>query len=193
MTTETKPNWTIPRAPKDQFHNEYGHLLTRSLIWETGMGTTETYLYTLHDHDKVLDNGKVLPSLKRLYIEMSDPLEYDFANKYFYNWDHWKRISEAAYMRDYLPKWRAEVEIKLQSEALKMIQAEAIADTKYSYGANKYLAEKGWLKTSDHDPLQKKSGRGAGRPSKAQIREEANRIASEEHDIDLDLKRLGLN
>jgi hypothetical protein len=168
------------------FRNEFNQLLTRALFLEVNVTTPEQVKYTLSRFDKTLD-GRTIPSLYRLYVEMADITEYEFALKYFEGWDHWQGIANSWYLKDLVAKWREEVEVKIQTEALKAIQAEAMADTKYSYAANRYLADKGWKQEA------KTSRRGAGRPSKAQIQEEATRLASEAHDVNADMKRLGIN
>lgn len=150
------------------------------------MTNAEEVLYSLSKNDKTLPDGRVIPSLYRLYMACPDVTEYEFANKYFDGWSHWKQISEAWYMKNLVKEWREELEVKIRSDALKMIEAEAVSDSKYAYSANRYLADLGWKPDG-------KTSKGRGRPSKQQIADEATRIATEEHDVMNDLKRLGLN
>lgn len=170
------------------FRNETNNLLTRALFWETNYQDVAIYTLGRNDKEVTLSDGstKKLKSLYRLYMDMNDVTEYDFANKYFESWDHWKLVSESWYLKDLVAKWREELEIRVVTDALKMIQAEAISSSKYAYAANRYLADKGWKAE------EKKSRKGAGRPSKASIQEEAVRLASEQHDTNADLERLGL-
>jgi hypothetical protein len=175
---------------RSKYHKGY-QIITRGLFYEMAPDKSAV-LYSLTDIDKDLGDGRVAKSLKKLYLKMGDITEYDFAHKYFYNWQHWQEVANASWMKKIVAKWREELEVLIQADALKMIQAEAIANTKYSYAANRYLADKGWKVTADQK-VEKKASRGAGRPSKAQVAEEANRMAMEAHSVEDDLKRLGLN
>jgi hypothetical protein len=175
-----------PDLAKRKFYNERNQLLTRALIWEAGW--SENAIYTLKDWDSTTTGGRPLKSLKQLYLQENDLTEYDFAQKHFANWDHWQTISKSWYLKDHVAKWRAELEIRIVTDALKMIQAEALSESKYAYNANRYLADKGWKPKEE-----KVSKKGAGRPSKASIAEEAARQLADMHDIDEDLKRLGLS
>ena len=62
-----------------------GKPLTQGLFLE--IGYSDSALYTLKDNDHEY-NDKALPSIKRLYLEMEDVTEYEFANKYFLGWSH---------------------------------------------------------------------------------------------------------
>lgn len=135
--------------------------LTQSLFLE--IGYSEFAVYTLKDEDYTY-HGKVYPSLKRLYIEEEDPVEYVFANKYLLGWDHWQRICNNKVLRKYVDQWREELSIKARSQAVQSIMDMALIDK--SFQAAKWLAEKGW----DKNPV--------GRPTKA----------SKESDADFDRK-----
>jgi hypothetical protein len=171
---------------RKEFYNSNNQLLTRSLFWETTF-QEDTAIYTLKRWDITTPGGKPLKSLYKLYMDMNDITEYDFANKYFDGWEHWQTVSKSWYLKDEVAKWREELEIRVVADALKLIQAEALSDSKYAYAANRYLADRGWKGAE-----AKKSTKGAGRPSKASIQEEAARIAAEAHDIEADLKRLNI-
>ena len=185
---------------KRKFYNENNTLLGRALFWEEAW-RPEYAIYTLSRYDRSLPErvevsedgvetirpALELKSLYRLYMDANDITEYDFANKYFAHWDHWQTIANSNWFKDELAKWRKELEIRVVSDALKLIQMEAISESKYAYNANRYLADKGWL------PKEKTPSKGAGRPSKASIQEEAARQIADLHDIEADLKRLGLN
>jgi hypothetical protein len=173
-----------PDLSKRKFYNQNNHLLTRALFWEVAY--SENAIYTLKDWDSTTTQGKPLKSLKQLYLQENDPTEYEFAQKHFANWDHWQTIAKSWYLKDHVAKWREELEIRITTDALRLIQAEALSTSKYAYSANRYLADKGW-KTKDTG-----SKKGAGRPSKASIAEEAAKQLADMHDIDNDLIRLGL-
>lgn len=144
-----------------------GKFLTQSLFLEIGYG--DTALYTLKDYD-CEHGGKSYPSLKRLYLEMEDPLEYEFASTYLLGWKHWQRLCENKAIRKHIDEWRDELEIKLRSRAFKQAQNLAGSGT---FQAAKWIADRGW------------ATKGAGRPSKAEVEREKRiqaGIASEYED-----------
>lgn len=174
------------------FRNPTNGLYTRGLFVEqTTLEDRHSAIYSLSQVDKVRD-GKTYPSLYKLYMAENDLLEHDFALKYFESWKHWQLIANSTWMKPLIAKWREELELRIRSDALKIIQAEAEAGTKYSYAAAVYLAKQGW-KDKVKEEEKTKSKTGAGRPSKAQVQEEITRLALEAHDVDADIKRLGLN
>lgn len=137
---------------------------------------------------------RVYPSLYKLYMQENDPLEHEFATKYFESWFHWCEVANSTWMKPLLAQWRSELELRIRSDAVRMIQAEAISDSKYAYAANIYLAKKSW---KEPEPVQRSTTPdetkvARGRPSKAQITEEAVRMALSQHDVLEDLKRLGI-
>lgn len=137
---------------KTRLKDSQGRPLTQGLFLEVAYDTKYA-VYTKKDEDFEYE-GVVYPSLKRLYLEMEDPIEYDFANKYLLNWQQWQRICNNKLFKKEIDSWREELELKIRAGALK-----GLADAAYSKDnvqAFKYLLEKGWEK------------RGAGRPTKKQ-------------------------
>lgn len=126
---------------KALFKNSNGNLILKSLFLETN-GTLEgrpKVVYTLRPQDH-----RGYPSLMKLYLEMGDPTEYQFANKHLFNWDHWQRLLDTTWFQPYILKWRKELEAKLKADALERILAKAKGEGKDSFQANKYLLEKTW-------------------------------------------------
>lgn len=140
---------------KTNFKASNGVPLTQGLFLE--IGYPETAVYTTKDSDYEY-NGKVLPSIKRLYLEMEDIGEYEFATTYFLGWDHWQRICNNKVLNMHVEQWRHELELKLRSRAIKQIMRKA--HTEQGIAAAKWIADKGWDKPS------------AGRPSKEAIERE---------------------
>jgi len=94
--------------------------LTQSLFLEETSDISHC-VYTLTDTDKERD-GIVYPSLRRLYLEMGDPTEYEFAIKYLWGWDHWQRIlSNTKIYNEYIVKWRDELEVKLRAKGIRSL------------------------------------------------------------------------
>lgn len=147
--------------------------LTQSLFLE--IGYSDYAVFTLKDEDYEY-NGKVHPSLKRLYLEMEDAGEYEFATTYLLGWKHWQRLCENKQVAKHIEEWRYELELKLRSEAIKLIRAKAVSEK--GINAAKWLAERGWDK------------RGAGRPTKAEVDHERKFQADVVNLFDEDLKRI---
>lgn len=131
-------------------------------------------IFTLKEDDYEYD-GKVLISLKKRYLEMADPTEYDFANKWLLGWKHWNKVCKNPVLIKHIEEWREELEIKIRSDAVKHM---LVAAKSGNYQAAKWFADKGW------------TGRPAGRPSKAEVDGERKVMARLKDDYDSDIIRL---
>lgn len=136
------------------FLDSSGKPLTQSLFLE--LHYTPQAVYTLKEIDHEY-NGKIYPSIKRLYLEEEDPTEYNFASKHFLGWKHWARLSETRVLRPYVREWRDELEYKLRSKAVKQIMDSALGG---SFQAAKWFMDRGWV------------NRAPGRPSKEELERE---------------------
>lgn len=134
-----------------------GRPLTQSLFLEVGYN--EKAIYTFKEVDHVYQ-GKTYISLKKRFIEMEDPTEYEFATTYFLSWKHWLRICENKLLRAQIDEWREELEMKLRSRAVKQAM-QAAGSPSGNFQASKWLVDKGW------DPKR------AGRPSKDELERES--------------------
>jgi hypothetical protein len=155
------------KIDKTKLRDDRGHPLTQSLFLEIGYNT-QFAVYTLKEEDFEYE-GKVYPSLKRLYLECEDPTEYNFAKTYLLSWSHWKRLLENKALKKYFDEWRDELEYKLRSQAIRDIIGMS-ANESGGFQAAKWLADRGWDK------------RAAGRPSKKEKEAEDNinnRLAEE--------------
>jgi hypothetical protein len=125
------------------------------------------------------------PSLYRLYMETGDPTEYQFAVQHLDGWTHWQALTAAKWFQPYVEAWRAELEVKLSSEALARIRAVS-ADTANPnhYHANKHLLE---LARKPAD------ARKRGRPMKGSSPTEETYERAILREIAEDAKRLGVN
>lgn len=163
------------------FLDPRGVTLTKSLFFENLYD--QKYLkykydpiYTFREYDH-----HDCYSLKKLYLEMMDPTEYKVASQLFYGWKHWQKLCELEWFAPHLAEWRAELDIKLTSEACSAIAEQAAKGGKDAIPAAKYLAERGW---------EKKSGRG--RPSKAEVDGERKKQAGLRKVVDNDAARIGI-
>ena len=176
---------TLRENLDNPFRSRNNLLYTKSLFVEHYSLTLAFPMFTLKDKD-YLYKGKLLPSLYRLYMEEEDLTEFSFAHKHLESYDHWQQIVNCEWFKPYIQRWRTELELKIKSRALKNIQAEAAGQTKTSFIANKWLAERGWVdKTTE--PNRR------GRPSKEEINRRLQEEAFNNKEIEDDLKRLGLN
>ena len=109
-------------------------------------------VYSWGDEDKE-HNGILYPSLKKLYIGMEDPTEYQFATTHLLNWQHWVKLNGNEYLAVHFRQWREELELKLRSQAVRAIMDQSASESG-GFQAAKWLADRGWDK------------KGVGRPSK---------------------------
>ena len=149
-----------------------GKPITQSLFLE--ITYNEHAVYSLKE-DHCEWEGKMYPSLKRLYLEMEDPTEYEFATKYLLGYKHWKRICENKILAKHVEEWREELEMKLRSKAVKHMLESAKSG---NYQAAKWFADRGW------------SNKGAGRPSKEDIEREKKFQARVDSEYGDDVVRL---
>lgn len=141
-------------------------------------------MYTLKDYDHTVTidgEEKVLPSIKRLFVDLEDTTEYEFANLYFDSFQHWKKIRATEWMKPIYEEMKEELSLKLRARYLKKVK-ELSDDEKLGMQANRYLL--------DHDAPVKEDKRG--RPSKAKITEEAEKLFAQVEDINSDYERLGI-
>lgn len=132
--------------------DDRGRYKTLSLFLE--IAYDKDAIFTLKDYDHEY-SGKMYYSLKKLFLEESDPTEYQFATKYLAGWEHWQRMCNNKVLNTHIEKWRVELELKLRSEGIQWVLKSA--RKKQNWLAAKFLAEKGW------------ETRAAGRPSKEEL------------------------
>jgi len=163
--------------------NEKGRWAGGGLVLELNKGLRETEpIYTLQDYDITVD-GKWYPSLYRLYMEMEDPTEFEFAKKYLGSYGQWLAICRIAEFKPYHERWQNEVILQLQSRALKALVLESQSESKNSFAANKFIIEKGWIeKTSSRNKV--------GRPSKEDVARAAKIEVADKDKILEDYNRL---
>ena len=168
----------------NKFKNSVGAHLLQALFYEMAVGTDRNdVLYTLKLEDTydVNDPSKLYLSLHRLYVEMEDTSEYEFAKKYFDNWTHWKKLLECNWFKPYLAEMREELDVKLRARALNQIR-DVAANTldKNHFSANRLILDKGLAVKTDN----------RGRPSKEKIKAEADRMFQIKEEIDDDFSRI---
>lgn len=163
---------------KSKLLDDQGRPLTQGLFLEIGYDTKYA-VYTLKGRDFDY-KGSVYPSLKKLYLEAMDPVEYTFANKHLLDWDQWQRICNNAVLRKHVDEWRNELELKMRSEGIREMLSLTRSDNG-NFQAAKFLVERGWDK------------RGAGRPSKAEMENYKAQNKKIMDEFGEDIARLGPN
>lgn len=128
------------KPDKTKFKDVGGRMITQGLFLE--IGYTDNAYYTLDDEDKTYE-GRVYPSLKRLYLEHEDVGEYDFAKTYLLNWRHWQRLCANKVLAKHIEEWREELEVKLRSDAIYTI-IQLSSEEKGGFQAAKWIADRGW-------------------------------------------------
>lgn len=157
----------------NKFRGENNIRYLKALFYETVNADKSTVVYTLKNEDHM-----GFPSLYRLYMEMDDPTEYQFAITYLDGWEHWEMLTACTWFKPYVEKWRREIELRVRSQALAKLR-EAAKEGKDTLAANKFLLERGW-----------KDKATKGRPSKDQIKKAADEIAHDEKKINNDFDRI---
>lgn len=155
---------------KKEFYSTSGRALTRGLFWETSTDK-DTVIYTLKDHPH-----EGFPSLYELYMDTEDPTEFTFAHEHMAGWSHWQMLVNSTWFKEFVDRWRWELELKIKANALKRLIAESTAGGKNSYATNKFLIEGGW-------EAKKDAKNPVGRPTMERIKQEAERLNILEREI----------
>lgn len=163
------------KVDKSRLVDVKGRPLTQSLFLEVNYDP-EVAVYTMKGYDHEYE-GKIFPSLKRLYLEMEDPVEYEFAYTYLLDWKHWLRICDNKLFKKEVEEWREELELKIRGMGTKSILDAALSEDG-SFQAAKWLADKGWDK------------RKAGRPSKEEVAREKKMQARLQDEYAADIVRM---
>jgi len=150
--------------------------ITQGLFLEVSQ-TPASILYTLQTWDKAY-KGKPVLSLHKLYVEMEDIAEFDFANKYFGNYEHWLRIKCKVFFKPYYTAMVKELNAKLRSRSMKTM-LQQVADGTATQATLKFLAN------YEYDVIK-----GAGRPSKQHVENEVKKEAKLHTIYSNDLERI---
>lgn len=146
-----------------------GRYRTTSLFWEH-RSPHYPYLWVLGEED-VEKDGKVVPSLKRLYLSYDHipGFEYEFVQDLFGSWEHWQRLLESPEVSSHIQRWRDELEIKNRTKQFRLLMKSA---EQGDMAAAKFLVDK-------LDPAPKR-----GRPSKAEKEMRLKQTTEEKKEMD---------
>lgn len=171
--------FTLP--PDRSFKNDFGVHFIKALFieWDADRNTA---IYTLSDKDRTID-GRFYPSLGKLYLEMEDPTEYIFSCSYLDGYVHWKKLCNSGIVSPFIKEWREQLELKIRAQALNNVRKKAEnSQDKESFQANKFLLSGQWKTPEEKAKV--------GRPSKATIRAEADKLVKEQSVFDEDFERI---
>ena len=146
---------------KQKFLGAGGVRLVLSLFYEyRHLVKNDTAVYTLSNTDKEVD-GKVYPSLFRLYMETADITEGAFVEKYLYDWKQWELLQQNKILAPYIEMWRTELRKKVRSEMMGVVYRDALnPESKTATTSAKYILE--YLEKEEPKESSKKQ---PGRPS----------------------------
>lgn len=135
-------------------------------------------IFTLKD-----DDTSSCVSLKRLYLDMEDVTEHNFARYCLGSWEHWEAICNSWILKPHIEQWRELLELRLRSKYLQLIKEQAeSSDGPNALNATKYL-----LETTTNF-----SNRKRGRPSKQEREANLKKEARSSESIKADAERLGI-
>lgn len=119
---------------------------------------------------KLFENGTYdIDLFHKRFIELEDLTEYDAAMELVGSWKEWNRLGrDWPEFRNYIAQWKEELEVKLQSEAIKKVLRFSRGDDQKALTSAKFIATKDYNREA-----------GKGRPSKAERRKEAKQLASD--------------
>jgi len=115
-----------------------------------------------------------------VFISCADLTEYRAAMQLVGDWQEWNRLKRnSGWFANHVLLWVEELKTRLKSDAMQKIIELAASDSNSAGTAAKWLAEGTWEKEA-----------GRGRPSKAEQRRAAQRIASAAAETEEEKKRM---
>tara|TARA_R110000822_G_C15229912_1_gene485219 strand:+ start:283 stop:774 length:492 start_codon:yes stop_codon:yes gene_type:complete len=156
---------------------------SKTWFYETTLPDTrnDLTLYSLKKRDHKV-NGTTYKSLHKIYIEMEDPTEYEFAMSVFGDFSVWENMCNLTWFKHHHHQMQKELVLKLKARTVKGMIND-LNEGKASYNAQKYLADAGYL-----DSNNKKRGR----PSRDELDGALREAARNEADTKDDAARIGL-
>lgn len=117
----TAPAPLIDHEAVDMFFRppgQMGRWRTASLFEET-CTPADKPIFTLGERDVP---SKGLISLKKRYLEVGDPTEYEFARTCLGGWDHWRALCSSPSLSKHIKSWRTELRARLASQSYRIIR-----------------------------------------------------------------------
>lgn len=109
-----------------------------------------------------------MENFHEVFLDEADLTEYKAAMRLTGSWEEWSRFKHQwPTFRYNIAKWKEELEVKLRSDAMsKLVSLVASKSDQTAATVCKFLVQSGWDKRE-----------GAGRPSKTEMRKQAQEIA----------------
>lgn len=172
-----RPELPVCKDPRC-FYGVNGHILNKALFIETNVTPAIKPVFTLKNF-----SYRGLPSLKKIFMDYEDPLEYTFAVNVFGSFELWERLARSSTLRILVRTWRRELSLRLQSKAVDVVrniatQSESVSN---ALQAAKFLADRGWCP---------KESKGRGRPSNEELEGIKKQEASKQSIFDEDAARV---
>jgi len=161
-------------------------LQTKALFFETTLPEYRIEMepeWTLKERDHLAHDGKTYRSMKKIYLEMEDVTEYDFAIATLGSFIHWETLCKSSWFKEHIDQWRKELNLKLKAKGMRSIIKAATIDENLSFQAMKYLADNQYID----------KGGKRGRPSKEEVKAELKKEAEANKIFLDDAERIGLN
>lgn len=161
-------------------------LQTKALFFETTLPEYRIEMepeWTLKEKDHLANDGKTYRSMKRIYLEMEDVTEYEFAMATLGSFTHWETLCKSSWFKEHIDQWRKELNLKLKAKGMRSIIKAATIDENLSFQAMKYLADNQYID----------KGGKRGRPSKEEVKAELRKEAEANKVFLDDAERIGLN
>lgn len=128
----------------------------------------------------VLLDKDTYKDFRTLYLQEDDPTEYSFVTKHIGSLEIWDVLCTTQWFKPIVAQWRRELDLKIKSKALRALRIVASGDTRDAFVANRYLLDGNWKETKTK----------RGRPSKQEVLDEANRMASDIQKTEEDWNRI---
>jgi len=156
---------------------------SKTWFYETTLPDTRNNLtlYSLKKRDHTVA-GTTYKSLHKIYIEMEDPTEYEFAMSVFGDYSVWENLCSLSWFKRHHIQMQKELVLKLKARTVRNMIND-LNDGKASYNAQKYLADAGYLEGND---------KKRGRPSKDELDGALKLAAMDKADTEDDAARIGL-
>jgi len=161
-------------------------LQTKALFFETTLPEYRIEMepeWTLKEKDHLANDGKTYRSMKKIYLEMEDVTEYEFAMATLGSFTHWETLCKSPWFKEHIDQWRKELNLKLKAKGMRSIIKAATIDENLSFQAMKYLADNQYID----------KGGKRGRPSKEEVKAELRKEAEANKVFLDDAERIGLN
>lgn len=136
---------------KSKYLTSAGQRLVKALFHEYSYQAESEPLYTFQREDKEVD-GKVYPSLYRLYMACDDISEASFVSQYMYDLKQWDMIRNNNLFKDEINEWRRNLRMRKLGQVIEVLEKDALDEGPTSTASAKFLADKVY-------GLPKRSGR----------------------------------